>query len=85
MKLPDDNRGSVLARHEVRFDGPAAEVPDPAADLVLAFTRTRVLEPVAQLTTIRRPVEIRGHDGRLLAEVVDDTVLVSSGIQRVLP
>ena len=78
VKLPDENGGPVLARREVRFDGPAAKVPDPAADLVLAFTRTRVLEPVAQLTTIRRPVEIRGHDGRLLAEVVDDSVSVSS-------
>jgi CHAD domain-containing protein len=78
VKLPDGDRGPVLARREVRFDGPADEVPDPAADLVLASTRTRVLEPVAQLTTIRRPVEIRGHDGQLLVEVVDDTVSVSS-------
>jgi CHAD domain-containing protein len=32
---------------------------------------------VASLTTVRRPVEIRGVDGELLAEVVDDTVSVS--------
>ena len=78
VKLPDDDGGPVLARREFRFDGPADEVPDPAADLVLASTRTRALEPVARLTTIRRPVEIRDHDGRLVAEVVDDTVSVSS-------
>ena len=77
VKLPDDEEGPVLARREIRFDGPVDEVPDPAADLVLAFARTRVLESVAQLTTTRRPIEIRDQDGELLAEIVDDTVSVS--------
>ena len=79
MKLPEDSWGPGLARREIRFDGPADTVPDPAADLVLASTRTRVLEPVARLATARRPVEIRDGDGLLLAEVVDDTVSVSHG------
>ena len=77
VKFPNDDRGPVLAHREVRFDGPADEVPDLAADLVLASTRTQVVDPVAQLTTMRRPVEIHGHDDQLLAEVLDDTVSVS--------
>lgn len=79
VKLPEDGRGPGLARREIRIDGPADQVPDSAADLVLASTRSRVLEPVARLGTVRRPVEIRDRAGRLLAEVVDDTVSVFYG------
>jgi CHAD domain-containing protein len=77
VKLPEDDRASDLVRREIRFEGPVDQVPDAAADLVLASTRALPLEPVASLTTVRRPVEIRGVDGELLAEVVDDTVSVS--------
>ena len=77
VKLPEDGSGSDLVRREIRFDGPSGRVPSPAADLVLASTRTRSLQPVARLTTVRRPIEIRDGTGQLLAEVVDDTVSVS--------
>jgi CHAD domain-containing protein len=77
VKLPEDDRGSDLVRREIRFEGPIDQVPNEAADLVLATTRARPLGPVASLTTVRRPVEIRGATGELLAEVVDDTVSVS--------
>jgi CHAD domain-containing protein len=79
VKLPEDGRGPGLTRREIRVDGPADQVPGQAADLVLASTRARVLEPVARLATVRRPVEIRDRNGQLLAEVVDDTVSVSHG------
>ena len=77
VKLPEDDRGSDLVRREIRFEGPPDRVPNAAADLVLASSRALALQPVASLTTVRRPVEIRGVDGELLAEVVDDTVSVS--------
>ena len=78
VKLPGSGQGSSLTRHEIRFDGPADQIPNPVADLVLASTRARALAPVARLTTVRRPVEIRDRSGQLLAEVVDDTVSVSN-------
>jgi CHAD domain-containing protein len=77
VKLPEDDRGSDLVRREIRFEGPVDQVPNAAADLVLASTRALALEPVASLTTVRRPLEIRSGDGDVLAEVVDDTVSVS--------
>jgi CHAD domain-containing protein len=77
VKLPEDDRGADLVRREIRFEGPIGHVPNAAADLVLASTRGLALEPVASLTTVRRPIEIRGADDELLAEVVDDTVSVS--------
>jgi CHAD domain-containing protein len=77
VKLPEDGAGSDLVRREIRFDGPPDHVPYPAADLVLASTRSLSLLPVARLTTVRRPVEIRDPKGHLLAEVVDDTVSVA--------
>ncbi len=79
VKIPYGAGGPTLERHEIRFDGGEDEVPSPVTDLVLAFTRTRTVEPVVRLTTIRRPTEIRDGDGRLLAYVVDDTVSVNSG------
>jgi CHAD domain-containing protein len=77
VKLPEDGQGSDFVRREIRFDGSPDHVPNSAADLVLATTRAVALEPVARLTTVRRPVEIRDGSGLLLAEVVDDTVSVS--------
>jgi len=77
VKLPEDDTGSDLVRREIRFEGPVDQVPNAAADLVLASTRALALEPVASLTTVRRPVEIRDREGEVLAEVVDDTVSVS--------
>jgi CHAD domain-containing protein len=79
VKLPEAGRGTELVRREIGFEGTADEIPHPAAELVLASTRARALEPVARLTTVRRPVEIRDGTGRLLAEVVDDTVSVAHG------
>ena len=77
VKIPHDVGGPTLDRHEIRFDGRVDEVPIPARDLVLASARTQGIRPVARLTTIRRPIEIRDGDGRLLAYVVDDTVSVT--------
>ena len=77
LKLPETGRGPVLARTELRFEGTAERVPDPAADLVLVFTRGRPLELVARLVTVRHPVEIRDGESQILAEVVDDAVTVS--------
>lgn len=80
VKLPrGPGRGAVLARREIGFRGTPERIPEVAADLVLASTRGRALSPVADLQTLRRPVELRGADRRLLAEVVDDTVVVSRG------
>jgi CHAD domain-containing protein len=78
VKIPHSVVGPRLDRHEIRFDGRMDEVPGPARDLVLASARTQGIRPVARLTTIRRPIEIRDGDGRLLAFVVDDTVSVTS-------
>jgi CHAD domain-containing protein len=77
VKLPEDASAANLVRRELRFDGPAGRVPSAAADLVLASTRTQPLRPVARLTTVRQPIELRDGTGQLLAEVVDDTVSVS--------
>lgn len=78
VKIPHNVGGPTLDRHEIRFDGRVDKVPSPATDLVLASARTQCIRPVARLTTIRRPIEIRDGDGRLLAYVVDDTVSVTS-------
>jgi hypothetical protein len=67
VKLPEGGQGLDLVRREIRFEGSPDHVPNSAADLVLATTRAGALEPVARLTTVRRPVEIRDGNGLLLA------------------
>jgi inorganic triphosphatase YgiF len=76
VKLPDGSSGAALRRREVSFDGAPGAVPPRAADLVRAYTRSRPLVPVTRLQTDRTPTEIRGPDGRLLAEITDDRVAV---------
>jgi CHAD domain-containing protein len=76
--LPEGSKGPALARREIRFTGPADHVPDQAADLVLAATRAERLAPVARICTLREATQIRDGDGRLLAEVDDDSVTVSA-------
>ena len=76
VKLPEGSSAAALRRSEVSFDGAPGPVPPRAADLVRAYARSRPLVPVARLQTDRAPIEIRGPDGGLLAEITDDRVTV---------
>ena len=77
LKLPDHVGGELIAREELTFDGPEDAPPAEATDLVRGFTRGRPLERVARLGTTRAPVHVRDADGRLLVEVVHDSVTVT--------
>ena len=81
VKLAGEDRGSLLVREELRFDGPATQPPSEAVDLVRAFVREAPLGPVARLRTTRRPVELRDRDGGRLGELTDDRVAVLDGRQ----
>ncbi len=77
LKLPTS--GGVGHREELHVPlTAAAEGSPPAAlsELVLGLTRGAALEPVAALQTERTIHELRSTDGRLLAELTDDTVSV---------
>jgi CHAD domain-containing protein len=79
LKLPGAVTDQTVERQELRFAGGSEPVPPEAADLVLAYRRRRALAPVARLHTLRNPIEIRGPDGSLVAEIVDDLVAVHVG------
>jgi CHAD domain-containing protein len=79
VKLAGESSGPLVSREEVVFDGPPAQPPDDAVDLVRAFVREATLVPVARLRTTRRPVELRGQDGQRLGELTDDRVVVLDG------
>ncbi|MCW2613576.1 MAG: domain containing protein [Frankiales bacterium] len=55
-------------------DDPAAPVPAELQALVRSVVRDRPLAPVAELRTTRVVHPVRGADGRVLVEVVDDHV-----------
>src|SRR5688572_19488878 len=78
VKLPEGERGPVMNRREIPFDGPVGEIPPQAAALVRAYTRTAALVPVARLKTRRTGVELVVGDEKV-AEVVDDEVSVYHG------
>jgi CHAD domain-containing protein len=78
VKLPEGDRGPVMNRREIPFDGPLGEIPPRAAALVRAYTRRAALVPVARLKTRRTGVELVVEDEKV-AEVVDDEVSVYHG------
>jgi CHAD domain-containing protein len=78
VKLPEGDRGPVMSRHEISFEGPLGTIPPPAAALVRAYARSAPLEAVARLKTRRTGVELV-IDDTSVAEVVDDEVSVYHG------
>jgi CHAD domain-containing protein len=76
LKRPASNDGTVLARDELTFAGPAKVPPAEAQRLLRAFVRREALAPVAQLATVRQRVRLQTSSGSLAAEVVDDDVTV---------
>ena len=59
--------------------GPASTPPARLVELLTVHARGAELSPVATLATVRRTHEVRGRDGRVAVEVVDDTVTVPDG------
>jgi CHAD domain-containing protein len=76
LKLPARMGGLALERTELTWPGEASAVPDDALRLVRAVVRHAELEPIAELVTSRRRLEIEAPGGQRLAEIDDDTVVV---------
>jgi CHAD domain-containing protein len=66
----------ILARQEIEMRGAADHVPERAADLVTAYTRTEPLTEIAKLRTRRAVWSLLDADGRVVAELADDDVSV---------
>lgn len=77
VKLASGVDQGVLARAEINFPGTDDAVPTDAVALVSGFTRGSPLAPAATVVTTRHPVELADGDGRELAELVDDHVVVN--------
>jgi CHAD domain-containing protein len=76
VKLPTQTPG---VRNEISRAGAPGTVPGELIALVIAYTRGALLEPGAVVRTNRRVYELRDADGRLLAELDDDSVSVLDG------
>ena len=75
--VPD---ASAVSREEVRVAGPAETIPAELRSLVLPWSRTAVLGPVATLLTNRTAYLLRDSAGSPLVELTDDLVsVVNSG------
>jgi CHAD domain-containing protein len=79
VKLPPSERADVLHREEIEFPGDGGVVPPDALDLLAAYRRSADVQPVLRLRTERRTWELRDPAGRVLAEVLDDSVEIVSG------
>jgi CHAD domain-containing protein len=72
-RVPD---ASMASRDEVHVKGDAATIPDELRTLVLPWSRTAVLGPVATLITQRTTYGLRDAEGSALVELTDDLVSV---------
>lgn len=78
IKFPVDGSDSH-ARDELQLslsEGAIGEVPAAYRDLVSALVRQQSLGPVVTLRTERHPYHLLDSQGRLVAELVDDTVAI---------
>jgi CHAD domain-containing protein len=81
IKFPVDGADSS-SRDELQLplaEGAIGEVPAAYRDLVSALVRGHLLGPVVTLRTERHPYHLLDSQGRLVAELVDDTVSILDG------
>ena len=79
VKLPEEPTGATLDRTELSWPGSRHEIPPAASRLLPGLVRSAELHQVAELDTVRRPLELRDEKGRSWAVLDDDTVSVSGG------
>lgn len=79
VKLPGEESGVLLVRHEVDFQGGPRTPPPAAVDLVKGYLRRAELCPQVRVRTLRRGVLLQDSQGRLVADVVDDAISVLDG------
>ena len=77
LKLPVGVGGVALERTELTWPGELSADPEEAIGLLRAIVRHAELEPIAELVTSRRRLEITAPGGRRLAELDDDVVDVA--------
>jgi CHAD domain-containing protein len=82
LKLPGGSDGVAMVRQEISWPGPPDAVPTEALGLVRAITRGAPLERIATVETMRARLQLRDSDdrdsdGRVIAEVDDDRVVVT--------
>jgi CHAD domain-containing protein len=82
VKLPVSS-DAMLTRWELTVPGEPGEPPEAAIDLVHALIRHEPLHLAARLNTVRERCELVDHEGKELAEIVDDEVSVLDGARLV--
>ena len=74
VKIPE-SLGTTTVRDELRFPGgDADEPPAEAVATVRALARSAPLQPVAQISTHRRRLQLEDRRGRPIGELDDDAV-----------
>jgi len=81
LKLPtDESDGSAMCgRTEFSWSGRKGLIPPEATDLLRGIVRHAELGQLVDLTTTRQRLALRVMGGKALAELDDDTVVVSGG------
>lgn len=83
LKLPGDGLGGA-GNTEVALPlraGRPGRVPQPLADMVVAITGNRAIQPLATQETTRVPLTLIADGDQAAVEVVDDTVTITEGPQ----
>jgi CHAD domain-containing protein len=78
LKLPEVSWRATFQRAELSWPGPPDPMPTEPAELVRGITLGMPLQPVAEVVTLRRRVELGDHTGARLAEMADDEVTITT-------
>ncbi len=79
VKLPERPTGATLDRTELSWPGSRDAMPPEAQRLLRGLVRSAELRQLAELSTVRRPLELHDERGRSWAVLDDDTVTVNGG------
>ncbi len=79
LKLPHGSTGRALQRTEVTWSVPGDAIPAEAMDLLRGVIRREPLRHLTTLKTTRGRLVLRDDQGRELAELDDDLVVVVGG------
>ena len=79
LKLPHAAEGAALERTEPSWSGERAEIPRSVDEIVRGLLRREPIQLLVELETTRQRLALHDQSDRVVAEIDDDSVVVTGG------
>ncbi len=79
VKLPHAAEGTTLERTERSWSGDRTEIPHRVDEIVRGLIRREPVQLLVELDTTRQRLALHDHNDRVVAEIDDDSVVVTGG------